>query len=844
MLPQLNKRKKLEKYLELEKYSYPEVFENSPDILLFIVDYDGLIINIRGRHDQFFGMESEYVIGKKYSDFVFEQDLQKVQNYRLKALKEGPQYFNFRIVNTNDNLINIDITLVPIKIENNEIIGFYGLTHNVSEKFILRNFIQKKSEKIDSLIHHAHEIIGILNRAGIIIIENPSIEAKLGYKVEEISGRNILEFIHPDDIDFFTVKFEEVIRRPNTPFTIELRIKHKLGEWRNYEVVCTNLLNNSNIAGVICNFLDITEIKKQQLEIHKMAYQDDLTGLPNLRAFEKRLDSVIQQDSTVNQQYAIIYLNLDGLRFLMDLIGREIANKLLIKIAAIIQRKLDSYINILARINEDEFAILTSSIQEIGTIEKIANEILQVFKRSFNINSYNLVITIRMGISIYPESGKTSTTLMKNTSLALYLAKKSSGSNYQIFSPTANVSTYKVFSLRNELQQALTLNQFMIYYQPIVNVVTKEIEAVEALLRWNHPDWGIVPPNEFIPFAEESGAIIQIGEWVLQNVCRNVRIWHEAGYYIRASVNLSIVQFLQPDLVNMIEYILEENNLDSKWLTIEITESTTIEQEEKMFEKLNQLRKLGVHIALDDFGTGYASFSKLIEIKPSILKLDSSLINGVPTEKVSTEIVTSIIQLAQRLSIKVVAEGVETLEQEKFVADLQCDWIQGYLYSKPVPGRKFFEMLKGQLVSLSGNDMSRERNKNFTIEFQYPLEAMMTITELNGRKVQLGNKRVLLENIEPGRLCFLSNVKLPIGTEMLVKFQLKIMNSKLTLYGKIICGSEQERIYQYEIELIIEEKNRDFLIKQLDRLYLELNNDPLLTGHSFITESPEDYFNN
>ena len=449
-----------------------------------------------------------------------------------------------------------------------------------------------------------------------------------------------------------------------------------------------------------------------------------------------------------------------------------------------------------------------------------------------------------MGISIYPESGKTSTTLMKNASLALYLAKKSSGSNYQIFSPTANVSTYKVFSLRNELQHALTHNQFMIYYQPIVNVVTKEIEAVEALLRWNHPDWGIVPPNEFIPFAEESGAIIQIGEWVLQNVCRNVSLWHEAGYYIRAAVNLSIVQFLQPDLVNMIEYILEENNLDSKWLTIEITESTTIEQEEKMFDKLNQLRKLGVHIALDDFGTGYASFNKLIEIKPSILKLDSSLIKRIPTEKVSTEIVTSIIQLAHRLSIKVVAEGVETVEQEKFVADLECDWIQGYLYSKPVTGREFLKMLKGQLGSLSEKDMSRERNKNFTIEFQYPLEAMMTITELNGRKVQLGNKRVLLENIEPSRLCFLSNVKLPIGTEMLLKFQIKIMNAKLTLYGKIVCGSEQERIHQYEIELIIEEENRDFLIKQLDRLYLELNNDPLLTGHSFITESPEDYFNN
>ncbi|QUW21593.1 EAL domain-containing protein [Sporosarcina sp. Marseille-Q4063] len=839
MLPVLNKRKKLEKYLEQEKYSYPEVFENSPDIILFIIDMDGLIVKIRGKHDQLFGMEYERIVGKKYSNFVFEPDLHKVQKYRFKGLKEGPQSFDFRIMNTNGNLINIDITLVPIK-KNNEILGFYGLTHNVSEKVTLQNFIRKKSEKINSLIHHAHEIIGIINRDGVIVIENPSIEEKLGYKVEEISGRNILELIHPDDRGFFSVKFEEVIKRPNTPFTIELRIKHKKGEWRNFEVVCTNLLNNSNISGVICNFLDVTEIKNQQLEIQKMAYRDDLTGLPNLRAFEKRLDEVIH--AAEHQKYAIIHLNLDGFRFLMDLIGREIANKLLVKIAAKIQSQLDSSINLLARINEDEFAILTTGIHETVIIEQIANDILQIFKRSFNVNSYNLVITIRMGISIYPESGKTSTILMKNASLALYLAKKESGGNYQIFSPSANVGTYKIFSLRNELQQALENNQFVIYYQPIINVSTKEIDSVEALLRWNHPDWGIVPPNEFIPFAEESGAIIQIGEWVLNNVCRRVSSWHKAGYPIRASVNLSIVQFLQPDLVKMIDCILEENDLDSKWLTIEITESTTIEQEEKMFDKLNQLRKLGVQIALDDFGTGYASFNKLIEIKPSILKLDSALIQGIPTEKVSTEIVTSIIQLAHRLSIKVVAEGVETVEQERFVADLACDWVQGYLYSKAVPPRKFFKMLEGQLGITSENNMNQEKSKNFIIEFQYPLEAMMTIAELNGRKVQLGNKKVLLENIEPDRLCFLSTVKLPVGTEMLLKFQMKIMGEQLTLFGKIVCGSEQEYIHQYEVKLIIEEKNRDFLIKQLDKLYLELNNESLITGHSFITESPSDYF--
>ena len=453
------------------------------------------------------------------------------------------------------------------------------------------------------------------------------------------------------------------------------------------------------------------------------------------------------------------------------------------------------------------------------------------------------MITIRMGISIVPESGDVSSVIMKNASSALYLAKKSRESNYQVFSPTANLSTYKVFSLRSELQDALERNQFIIHYQSIINVITKEIESVEALLRWDHPDWGLVPPNEFIPFAEESGIIIEIGEWVLRTVCRDVSTWHAAGYPIRASVNLSIVQFLQPDLVSMIQLILEENSLDSKWLMIEITESTTIEQEEKMISKLNQLRKLGLDIALDDFGTGYASFNKLIKIKPSVLKLDSSLIEGIPDEHVSREIVTAIIQLAHRLSIKVVAEGVETIEQEKFVADLQCDWIQGYLYSKPVPEDILLKELNGQLLSvIQRENRDFERGENFKLEFKYPLEVSMTITELNGRKVYLGNRKVLLENLEPGRLCFLYNIKLPIGTEMVLKFQLEIMHERFTLLGKITCGSEQKSIYRYEILLFIDEATQDRLIKQLDMLYLELNIDPLLTGHSFVVENPLEYF--
>ena len=365
MLLPLNHRKKLENYLKHEKYSYPEVYEHSPDILLFVFDFEGLIVKIRGKYDQLFGVEYKQLVGKKYSDILYKEDIEKARAYRMKALKNEPQYFEARIVNHDGQLINIDISLVPIKYEGNEIIGFYALTSNINEKVELRNFIEEKDKKVNSLIHHAHEIIGIIDKKGIITIENPSIEEKLGYKVEEISNKNFIEFIHPADLKLYNDKLREIIDRPNTPFTIELRIKHKHGDWRNFEVICTNLLNDPGVNGVVCNLLDTTEIIQQQLEIQRMAYSDDQTGLPNLRAFEKRIDELIQENKSMNRKYAIIHLNLDGYRFLIDLIGRDIANQLLVKMASKINNKLGSSITLLARINDDDFALLSEEILEV-----------------------------------------------------------------------------------------------------------------------------------------------------------------------------------------------------------------------------------------------------------------------------------------------------------------------------------------------------------------------------------------------------------------------------------------------------------------------------------------------
>lgn len=842
MLTRITKKKRLMAYLNEEKNSYPQIFENSPDILLFVVDRKGVIVSIRGGSELITGTKVEECIGEKYSNFVYEEDLERVKGYFAKVLNGEAQYVKYRVINEHGGVSHIDVTLTPIQMENNEVLGLYGLTSNITVAQELKQDIQEMREKLQSLIHYSHEIIGILDSKGTIVFESPAIEAVLGYKVEEITGTNFFDLIHPDDHQLKKSKFKEILKRPNTPFTVELRLKHKNGEWRDFEVIYTNLLHAPSVNGVICNLHDISELKKQQREIQYMAYHDYLTELPNRRAFENGVDLEIRLANIDKRKFAVLFLNLDGFKFLNDSLGHEVGDLLLIEIARKLKNTLNKNIKMMARISGDEFAILTTNLQDIHSIEQIAKDALQVFEQSFDIKGYNLFITTSIGISIYPESGDDTASLMKNTGLALYLAEKAGNNNYQIYSPTANVATYKVFSLRNELKQALHDNQFLVYYQPIVHTGTNQIVSVEALLRWNHPVWGIVSPDEFIPLAEESGLITPIGEWVLRTVCKNVRLWHNAGYFIQASVNLSLVQFLQTGLVAMISSILQENELDPKWLNIEITESTMMEQEEKVLGKIEKLRGLGIQISLDDFGTGYASFKSLRDIKPDILKIDRSLIKDIPSDKDSAEIVTSIIQLAHRLSIEVVAEGVETIEQREFVSNLQCDWIQGYLFSRPVSEENILKLLAGKSNSEIESVPIKEKRKYFRIDLQYPLEAFMTVAELNGKKVQLGNTKVLVENIGPGGLRFVSNIKLPTRSDIVLKFQTTIIDEEMTLYGTIVFDEEQGDLYRYGIKFIVDEKQRDYLIKNFNQFQLQLKKDPLLIGHSFVTENVTTYF--
>ncbi|MHA6251738.1 EAL domain-containing protein [Oceanobacillus sp. CAU 1775] len=833
---------KLKKLLnERVQHTYSNLVKNSPSIFLIIGDSSGIILDVQGNVSKHIPLDKKNLIGKSFFDYIYAEDIVKAEQSMVRILNGETQQVTFRFSNGNGIAIPIGVTMIPI-IDEKEVLGFYGLTHMISDDDPLFDENIESHDQLQSLTHHAAEIISIIDPKGIIKFHSLSVEAILGFTSEEMTGKNTFDFVHPEDALHAKELFNEILLRPNASFTMEIRMKHKNGDWRDFRVIYTNLLDNPNINGIVCNFDDITTIKTQEKEIRYMAFYDHLTRLPNRRAFKEKLALEIQLASVEQYKFSVLIFNIDGFKFLNDMRGEYFGDLLLVEVAKKINAVLHKDIEMLARLGADEFAILTKKIHTNEQVERIAQSILDIFEKPFLLNNYTLFLTVSVGISNYPESGKVSSSLMRNAGLALYLSEKAGYQKYHIFSPTANIETYKLFTLRNELRQAIHNNQFLIYYQPIIHGVSNEIVGVEALLRWNHPDWGIVSPNDFIPLAEESGLIIPLGEWVIKTVVKQIKQWHDNGYMIKSTVNLSLIQFLQVDLIDMISNTLKENELEPKWLTLELTETVMLEQKGSILEKINQLRQIGVLIALDDFGDGFSSFRNLKDVKPDFLKIDRSIVKDIPTDSDSTEMVSSIIQLAHRLNIAVIAEGVETTEQKEFLEKMNCNRLQGFLFSKPVPSEDIEKLLTKEVPTEQEVDLINNRRHYYRIEFPVPIIGKMTVSEINKKEVTIGNTNVLIANIGTEGLCFISNIKIPANESIILKFETTLLGKERIFYGAIVHESELDELNRYGVQFQMNEEEKVKLKEELSQLENRFNNEQYQASLPFTDEDTTRFF--
>lgn len=495
-------------------------------------------------------------------------------------------------------------------------------------------------------------------------------------------------------------EFNEFLKGNTILLNTQYRIKTKFDQikWLLINGKRVKLENNSENI-LIGTVTDITVRKNAEEQMLFMAYHDQLTNLPNRVYFMHEMQKLIDTSKDTSNESAVIFIDIDNFNSVNDSFGHRYGDVLLKIVSELIKFCVKDY-GMVARIGEDDFLILIPNIISMTHLKNIIKLISESFENPFEVLDVQTYVTVSMGISVFKEKGSDIDQILKNVDIALHEAKLQGKNNYIFYDDKLGCDIDRKKKIENELQNALEKDEFEIYYQPQVDMDYNKIRGLEALLRWKSPEFGNVPPSEFIPIAEESGLIYKIGEWVLVKACLQAKEWKEKGYFFDTiSVNISPKQMKNRYFLNLINRVLEDSKLDPKYLEIEITEGTLINSVEEKSKLLQELVNQNIKVSIDDFGTGYSSLNYLTALPISTLKIDKSFIDKICKDNKSRSIIECIIELSKKLNYNVIAEGVESLEQKELLKKMGCNYIQGYYYSKPLPASMIEDILNDMEAS-------------------------------------------------------------------------------------------------------------------------------------------------
>ncbi|MCV2218486.1 putative bifunctional diguanylate cyclase/phosphodiesterase [Thauera sp. Sel9] len=550
---------------------------------------------------------------------------------------------------------------------------------------------QNRLEHMKTLIlENSLDLICTLDTQGCFLEVSAAAQAMLDYEPAELMGTCIERLIHPDGLLPFQHEFQAVLQGQRMR-DFECSFVHKSG-WVVFLTWSAVLSRDHGV--VVCVGRDVTERKQAEQRIHYLATHDGLTGLPNRNLVQDRIQQVIAHVRRSGRLLALLFLDLDRFKVINDCYGHPFGDAVL-KAAA---RRLASLVregDTVARQGGDEFLILLTDLRQTEDAHEVAGKIVQALKAPLIVQGREVHLTGSIGAAVFPQDGESADALIGNADVAMYRAKSLGRNTCQFFTREMSKETQHRVSLETRLHDALALGQFQLAYQPKVDLHAGRITGCEALLRWHHPELGMVPPAQFIPIAEDSGLIVPIGDWVLRTACAQAKAWRDAGLpRVTVAVNISARQFLQQDVIDWVMGTLRSTGLPPELLELELTESLIAQDVEKVIAAFGRLRDIGVKISIDDFGTGYSNLGYLKRFPADTLKIDQSFVRDMLTDPEDATIVLAVISLAHNLGFKVIAEGVETEAHRDFLCRNRCDEIQGYYFSRPVSAAEFEDLLR------------------------------------------------------------------------------------------------------------------------------------------------------
>ena len=740
-----------------ERLRLAAVVENSDDAINS-VDLDGTVTSWNGGAERTYGYSAAEAMGRHIS-FCAPPERRSEVDAVVQKIRAGEvmERFDTQRLKKDGTIIEVSVSLSPIKDKTGKIVGVSGIARDVTAKIRAQEALVESERRYRSLsekeIQRTRELTAANEQLAAEMIERQQAQeslrleamareqaqsdlrrseermrmamkaAKIGFwdldvaKDEHVwsdtckallgvppetqaSYQALKNVVHPDDWKRMQAKIDEALQEKRD-YVVEFRVvwPDNSLHWRisTGQAFFDDTGHVTRMSGIT---MDIDERKHAEERVQFLAYYDALTELPNRTLLQDRLSKALAGARRQKHKIALLFLDLDRFKDINDSLGHSVGDLLLQEVAERLKRFAREQ-DTVVRLGGDEFLIVLTAIKDVADAAVAGERLMDAMSAEFVVQGHSLSISCSLGISIFPEHGEDSETLIKHADAAMYCAKGNGRNNFQFFTEEMNAQVVERLTLENSLRLALDGKELFLLYQPQMEIATGKITGLEALLRWQHPELGLVPPGKFIRIAENCGLIMPIGEWVLRNACSQARKWQNEGLpAVSVAVNVSAVQFRQDDFCRIIRRVLHDTGLAPQYLELELTESLLLANGEVMLSVVKELKAIGVMLAIDDFGTGYSSFSYLRQFQVSKLKIDRSFIRDVATNPDDAAITAAIISMAKSLHLKVIAEGVEDEAQMTFLRVHQCDEIQGYYFSQPLAVDKVVDKLRGAAVQL------------------------------------------------------------------------------------------------------------------------------------------------